>query len=137
METRMLKLSEKKDDRLGSTDILSIYLGYFLMNEKVTYSTGVSIASKPDYVILILGNDDSICYLCHVENYAYRGKKVFFSPDEKDIKDYIPEIYKSEENISWLTFDSMQRISLDFLCDIYKDEKLIEFVKNRANNKII
>lgn len=137
MEIRMLKLSEDKDPRLSSMDISSIYLGYFVVNGKVTYSTHVPIASKPDYLLLTLGNDDSICYLCHVEKYDYKGKSISFSPDEKDIQNYIPEIYKSEENVSWLLLDSMQKISLDFLCGLCKDEKMVEFVKNRANNKII
>lgn len=137
MEIRMLKLSEKKDPRLSSMDISSIYLGYFIVNGKVTYSTHVPIASKPDYVLLTLGNDDSICYLCHVEKYDYKGKGISFSPDEKDIMTYIPEIYGSEENVSWLLLDSMHKIPLDFLCGVCKDEKMIEFVKNRANNKLI
>lgn len=137
MEIRMLKLSEEKDPILGSMDILSLYLGYFSINGKVTYSTHVPIASKPDYILLTLGNDDSVCYLCHVEKYDYKSKGISFSPDEKDIKTYIPEVYKSEENVSWLLLDSMQKIPLEFLYDVCKDKTIIDFVTNRANDKII
>ena len=75
MDIRLLKLSNNKGekDKLTSQDILSIHLGYFIMNGKVTYSTDKAIAKKPDYVILVLGNSP-VCYWCHVLDLKYHSK---------------------------------------------------------------
>ena len=137
MEIRMLKLSNEKgaSDSLSSMDILSIHLGYFGMNGKVTYSTNVPIATKPDYVLLTLGNVEDICYLCRVEKYDYRGRDITFSPVEKDFKDNAPDKYKDDENVSWLLLDSMQKIPTDFLDEIHTNQKITDFIKDRANNK--
>lgn len=77
MEIRVLKLCNKENekDSLSSDDVLSMHLGYFKRNGMVTYSTDVPIASKPDYVLLTLGNIEEICYLCHVKKWDYDNKK--------------------------------------------------------------
>ncbi len=139
MDIRILKLSNEKgaSDSLSSMDILSMHLGYFLINGKVTYSTDVPIANKPDYVLLTLGNVENLCYLCHVENYDYMGKNMLFLPDEKDFKDNAPDKYKDDKNVSWLLFDSMQKIPIDFLDEIYSNGKITKFIKDSANNKNI
>lgn len=139
MDIRILKLSNEKgsNDLLSSMDILSMYLGYFGINGKVTYSTNVPIANKPDYVLLTLGNVEDICYLCHVKDYDYKEKDTFFSSDKKGFIDNAPDKYKNDKNISWLLLDSMQKIPADFLDEILSNEKITDFIKKRANNKII
>ncbi|MDU3349079.1 MAG: hypothetical protein E7E72_03090 [Clostridium sp.] len=139
MDIRILKLSNEKgaSDSLSSRDILSIHLGYFLMNGKVTYSTGIPIANKPDYVLLTLGNIENICYLCHVENHDYKGRDIFFSFVYEVFKDNAPDKYKDSENISWLLLDSIQKIPTDFLDEIHSNQKITDFIKDRANNKSI
>lgn len=139
MDIRILKLSNEKgvSDLLSSMDILSMHLGYFEINGKVTYSTDVPIANKPDYVLLTLGNVEDICYLCHVEDYDYKEKDTFFSPDKKDFIDNAPDKYKNNKYVSWLLLDSMQKIPTDFLNGILSDEKITDFIKKRANNKIL
>lgn len=137
MSIRLLKLSNEKGvkDQLSSTDILSIHLGYYMINGKVTYSTGISIAFKPDYVLLTLGNEEKTCFLCHVEDYEYHGKEIFFLPSKEIFNKYTPEKYKDINNISWLVFDSIQKIPTEFINQIHSNEKITEFIKSRANNK--
>lgn len=137
MEIRLLKLSNNKGDKdsLTCQDILSIHLGYFLMNGKVTYSTDISIAKKPDYVILVLGNCP-VCYYCHVEKYDYKGGETFKSQD-KLFEQYAPDKYKNDSNVSWLLLDSMKEIPKEFLDAIETNKEVLEFVGNRANHKKI
>lgn len=137
MNICLLKLSNNKGekDTLTSQDILSIYLGYYLMNGKVTYSTDKAIAQKPDYVILALGNYP-ICYWCHVVNYDYQNGNMF-KPQDADFKLYLPDKYKYDSNVSWLLLDSMKEIPKEFLENIDTNQQIIEFIKNRANHKRI
>lgn len=135
MDIRLLKLSNNKGekDALSSQDILSIHLGYYLMNGKVTYSTDKAIAKKPDYVILVLGNYP-ICYWCRVVDYDYQNGKVF-SPQNKDFELFSPDKYKGDSNVSWLILDSMKEIPKEFLDAIETNQEVIEFIGNRANHK--
>ncbi|WP_346889189.1 hypothetical protein [Clostridium sp. UBA1056] len=129
---RLLKLSVNEDEILSSEDILSIHLGYFLTHGKVAYSTNTPVAYQPVYVLLTLGNVDDICYLCHVADYAYKEDTI-----GQIFLEYSPDIYKYENRTTWLLFDSMQKISVDFLDEILSDTTVHDFIKERANNKII
>lgn len=129
---RLLKLSENKDEILSSEDILSIYLGYFLTHGKVAYSTAIPVAEKPDFVLLTLGNDESVCYLCEVEDHAYMD-----NIKAQTFLEYTPDIYKEQEKKTWLMFNSMQKISIDFLDELLSDNIIKEFIKNRSNNKTL
>lgn len=137
MDVRLLKLSNNKGekDALTSQDILSIHLGYYLMKGKVTYSTDISIANQPDYVILILGNSP-VCYWCHVEKHDYQDGKMF-NPQNKDFELYSPDKYKGDSNVSWLLIDSMKEIPRDFLDSVENNMEVKEFIGNRANHKIL
>lgn len=137
MDIRLLKLSNYKGDRdsLTSQDILSIHLGYFLMNGKVTYSTDKAIADQPDYVILVLGNSP-VCYWCHVKDYDYKNGEMF-KTQKNDLKRYTPDKYKEDSNITWLLIDSMKEIPKEFLDSIEYNKEVMEFVGNRANHKKI
>ncbi|MGN0455770.1 MAG: hypothetical protein ACI4F2_02820 [Acutalibacteraceae bacterium] len=129
---RLLKLSINKDEILSSEDILSIHLGYFLTHGKVAYSTDVAVAEKPEYVLLTIGNVEDICYVCKVENYAYKDniKAELFST-------HTPDVYKDKERKTWLLFNSMQKISVDFLDELLSDNTVKDFIKQRSNNKIL
>lgn len=137
MRIRLLKLSNnsgKKDD-LTARDILSIHVGHFQMNGKVTYSTNEPLAEKTDYVMLLLGNIlDG--YLCHVECHDYNGGDVYM-PQNPAFKEYSPDKYKEKENVSWLVFNSMTRLSKEFIEAIDDNGIIDEFVHNRANDKIV
>lgn len=138
MEIRILKLSNEKgaSDLLSATDILAIHLGYFWMKGKVTYTTNIPVATQPDYVLLTVGNDEKICYLCHVD--GFKPSQENLSGDKKDeFMDYAPEKYYDDGNVIWMRFDSMQKIPTDFLDGVLSDDEMIEFIKGRANNKII
>lgn len=137
MDIRLLKLSNNKGekDALSSQDILSIHLGYFLMNGKVTYSTDIAIAKKPDYVMLILGNLP-VCYWCHVAKYDYQNGTMI-KPQDRDFEKYSPDKYKGDSNVSWLLLDSMKEIPKDFLDAIETNQEVMEFITNRANHKKI
>lgn len=137
MDIRLLKLSNSKGekDALTSQDILSIHLGYYLMNGRVTYSTDKAIAKKPDYVILVLGNYP-VCYLCKVADYDYLNGQIFKS-QKKDFEKYSPDKYKGDSNVSWLLLDSMKEIPKEFLDAIETNQEVIEFIGNRANHKKI
>lgn len=129
---RLLKLSDNEDSILSSEDILSIHLGCFLNHGKVAYSTNTAVASKPEYVLLTLGNVGDVCYLCHVADYAYKKDTI------GDIfLEYSPDRYKYENKNTWLLFDSMQKIPVDFLDKVLDDTIISDFIKERANNKII
>ncbi|WP_294365152.1 hypothetical protein [uncultured Clostridium sp.] len=131
---RLLKLSEEHDERLGSEEILSIHLGYFFTHDKVAYSTYLPVADRPKYVLLVLGNVSKYCYLCEVEDYAYKE-------DENTIKEkfsaYAPDIYKDEKRTTWFLFKSMQKIPVDFLDMLLSDTKIQNFITGRANNKML
>lgn len=139
MDIHILKLSNEKwaDDLLSSTDILSIHLGYFQMNGQVTYSTNIPIAYKPEYILLTAGNVEDICYLCHVEKYEYRGKDELFSPNEEVFRNNAPDKFKDNKNCSWLLLDSMEKVSTNFLEAMNIKNMLTNFIKERANHKII
>lgn len=129
---RLLKLSINKDEILSSEDILSIHLGYFWTHGKVAYSTNIAVAEKPEYVLLTMGNVDNICYVCEVEDYAYKDntKAKLFSA-------YTPDVYKNQESKTWLLFNSMQKISVDFLDELLSDTTVKYFIGQRSNNKIL
>ena len=139
MDIRILKLSNEKrsNELISSKDILAMHLGYFEINGKVAYSTDIPIANKPDYILLTLGNIKDICYLCHVEKYDYKGKGIYFSPNETIFKDNVPDKFKDDKNISWLLLDSMQKIPIDFLDAINREGEVINFINDRANHKIL
>lgn len=129
---RLLKLSTNKDEKLSSEDILSIHLGYFLTHGKVAYSTDVAVAEKPEYVLLTIGNMDDICYICKVADYAYKDKI-----KAKSLSVYSPDVYKDEERGTWLLFNSMQKIPVDFLDKLLSDTTIKDFIEQRSNNKIL
>lgn len=129
---RLLKLSVNEDEILSSEDILSIHLGYFLTHGKVAYSTNTPVAHKPAYILLTLGNVDDICYLCHVADYAYKEDTI-----RQVFSKYSPDRYKYENKTTWLLFDSMQKIPVDFLDELLSDDTVHDFIKERSNNKII
>ena len=58
---------------------------------------------------------EDVCYLCHVKAHAYKGKGVTFTPDIQEFTNNLPEKFKNEKNVSWLVFDLMQRIPIDFI----------------------
>ncbi len=135
---RLLKLSDKEDNVLGSEEILSIHLGQYWKYGKVSFSTDIAVAEKPKYVLLVLGNVDDICYLCHVKDYAYDADSFKSRSLNKNFIQYAPDRYKEEHRKTWLIFDSMQKIPVDFLERILlgnTDNSVKEFIKNRANNK--
>lgn len=129
---RLLKLSINKDELLSSEDILSIHLGYWKIHGKVAYSTDIPVAEKPDYVLLTLGNVEDICYVCQVADYAYKDniKAQSFLP-------YAPDLYKNEEKKTWLLFNSMCKIPVDFLDSLLSDTTIKNFITNRSNNKTL
>lgn len=135
MDIRLLKLSNNKGekDELTSQDILSIHLGYFMMKGKVTFSTDIAIADRPDYVILVLGNCPTY-YWCRVVDYEYKNGETF-TPLKNDFEEYSPDKYKGDENISWLLLDSIGEIPRKYLSVINKE--IQEFVSSRANHKKI
>lgn len=130
--SRLLKLSVNDDPTLSSDDILFIHIGYILTHGMVAYSTDVAVVSQPEYVLLLLGNVDNICYLCHVKEYVYNKDKVF-----PTFIQYSPDKYKNTKRKTWFLFDSMQKVPLDFLDELLPGNIVHEFIKNRANNKII
>lgn len=129
--SRLLKLSVNDDPMLSSDDILSIHIGYLLTHGKVAYSTDAAVATQPEYVLLILGNVDDICYLCHVNDYVYNKDTVL-----PTFNKYSPDKYKNTKKKTWFLFDSMQKIPVDFMDELLPGT-VHEFIKNRANNKII
>lgn len=129
---RLLKLSINNDESLSNEDVLSIHLGYFLTHDKVAYSTNVAVAEKPEYVLLTLGNVDNVCYICKVSDYAYQD-----SIKAKSLSAYTPDLYKNQERKTWLLFDSMQKISVDFLDELLSNTTIKDFIKQRSNNKIL
>lgn len=129
---RVLKLSVNGDSELSSEDVLSIHLGYFMTHGKVAYSTDTKVAKIPQYVLLVLGNIDDICYLCHVSDYAYMTESV-----ESKFIECSPDRYKNDKKNTWLIFDSMQRIPINFLDEILSNDTIHDFIKKRANNKVL
>lgn len=137
---RLLKLSEDEDITLGSEGILALHLGHYAIHGKVTYSTDIAIsdASELQYVLLVLGNVDDVCYLCHVEDCAYDPNSFKVKPLEAKYRDNSPDRYKSESRKTWILFDSMQSISVDFLDQLLSKNSgssVKEFIHSRANNK--
>lgn len=124
---------------LGSEEILSIHLGYYQTYGKVSYSTDIAVAERPEYVLLVLGNVDDVCYLCHVSDYEYDPNPIDNKDLDKDFIQYSPERYKKELRKTWLIFDSMQKIPIDFIEWLLKNKStsIKNFINNRANNKRI
>ena len=129
---RLLKLSVNGDSELSSEDVLSIHLGYFITYGKVVYSTNVKVAEQPQYVLLTLGNVEDVCYLCHVLDYSYNTESI-----EEDFIEYSPDRYKNDKKSTWLMFDTMQRIPVDFLDEILSEKTVQNFIKERAVNKTL
>lgn len=129
---RLLKLSINKEEILSSEDILSIHLGYFLTHGKVAYSTDVPVAEQPEYVLLTLGNVKDICYVCKVADYAYKNDTKAYA-----LSAYTPDIYKDQKRKTWLLFNSMQKIPVDFLDGLLSDTTVKDFIGQRSNNKIL
>lgn len=129
---RLLKLSINKDEMLSSKDILSIHLGYFLTHGKVAYSTDVAVAEQPKYVLLTMGNIDDICYVCEVEDYAYKDEI-----KAQSFSKYSPDVYKEQERKTWFLFKTMQKIPVDFLDGLLADNTIKDFIGQRSNNKIL
>lgn len=133
---RLLKLSNNKEDerKLSSEDVLSTYLGYYLTHGKVAFSTNISVSEKPDYVLLVLGNEEEICYLCNVEDHAYMD-----DTKAKSFLNYTPDMYKNQKEKTWFIFDSMKKVPVDFLDELVLSPhfSIIDFIKQRANNKVI
>lgn len=127
---RLLKLSTEKCELLSSEDVLSIHLGYFLTHGKVAYSTDVAIAEKPKCVILTLGNVEDICYVCEVEDYAYKD-----NVKASVLSAYTPDVYKNEERKTWLLFSSMQKVPVEFLDRLRSDTVIRDFIRQRSNSK--
>lgn len=137
MNIRLLKLSnnEGKEDLLTAQDILSMHLGYYLMNGKVTYSTDLPIKDKPEYVILT-PSKCPVCYWCHVVDHDYKdGKKI--KQENTEFERYSPDKYKGDSNVSWLLLDSMKEFPKEFLKVLETNNEVKEFIDNRANNKKI
>lgn len=138
MEIRILKLSDNKGakDLLSANDILAIHLGYYWMNEKVTFTTDIPIATQPDYVLLTVGNEDEYCYLCRVEDYKPAGEALDEAGKQKFMASS-PDKYLDDGNKVWLLFNSIQRLKTDFIDGVLSNDSIKEFIKSRANNKII
>lgn len=134
---RLLKLSDRYET-LSSDEILFIHLGQYKTNRKVSYSTDAPVSDKPKYVLLVLGNVDDICYLCHVADYKYDPDAFRESPLPDKFREYSPERYKDEFHKTWFIFDSMQKIPVDFIEQLlsnHSDTSVSDFIKTRANNK--
>lgn len=130
---RLLKLSNYKYEDISSSDILSMHIGHLDTYRKVVFSTDLEVSSKPEYVVLVLGNADEFCYLCHVDDYEYYGEqKGYPTKWEK----YLPDQYKKDDKETFLLLDSMQSIPIDFLEALGVTE-IRDFIKSRANNKVI
>lgn len=135
---RLLKLSDRYET-LSSDEILFIHLGQYQTNGKVSYSTDAAVSVKPKYVLLVLGNVDNICYLCHIADYDYDPDSFRASrhlPDK--FRQYSPDRYKEEHHKTWFIFDSMQKVPVDFIEQLlsdHSDTSVADFIKTRANNK--
>lgn len=138
MNVRLLKLS--KDPPLSGKETIAIHLYHFITHGEVTFSTGLPISEKPDYVLLVSDNCNPDFYWCHVKDYDYIKKA---SPFPSRLANQIPERYRTEEeeinNVTWLLFDSMTHIPSD-LIDMFLNAStdIKKFVNtNRTNNQKI
>lgn len=73
-----------------------------------------------------------ICYVCKVADYAYRN-----DTKANELSAYTPDVYKDQKMKTWLLFDSMQKISVDFLDGLLSDATVKDFIGQRSNNKIL
>ena len=136
----LLKLSENYDAMLGSDGILFIHLGHCLTYGKVSYCTDVAVASRPDYVLLVLGNVDSVCYLCHVADYDYSKDPRSVNQLNPHFGECSPAKFKDTPRKTWFLFDSMQRIPTSFagqLSSRHSKNLIDAFIKSRANHKTL
>lgn len=126
---RLLKLSNKKDFKFSSREILDIHLEFYNKNSIVTYSTNIPVNKKPEYVVLVLGNVENVCYLCHVSKHEYLeevGKSI-----DIDFINNSPIEFKDDDKKTWLMFDSIKEITTDY----WNNTIIVDFIKSRANNK--
>lgn len=107
MDIRIVKLSNNKGeaDHMTSRDILDIHEGASQRNDMVTFSTGLPIARKPDFVILVCGNTSDYAYF-EVEEYEYQTKNKFI-PQSLIFAEYSPDKYRNEPNVSWMVLRRM------------------------------
>ena len=134
---RLLKLSDRYET-LSSDEIWFIHLGHYQTHGKVSYSTDAAVSDEPAYVLLVLGNVDDICYLCHVADHKYDPDAFKQSHLPDQFRQYSPERYKDEFHKTWFIFDSMKKIPVDFIEQLLSnrsDTSVSDFIKTRANNK--
>ena len=146
MEIRFIKLSNLKGikENMSSTDVLNIHEGAGLRNHLVTFTTGLAIASEPDFVILVCGNTEE--YACfEVEKYEYQMNKKFI-PQNPAFEKYSPDKYKNEPNRSWMILrqvsnvkNLVQKIQTFHNVNLKYDmgNEISCFAKSRANNKVL
>jgi len=137
MEVRLLKLSDDKNLPTTPKDIIAAHLGYLAVNGAVTFSTGIPIASRPDYVLIVTENINPEYYWCHVIDYDFTKRGIYISP-KAPMNDYSPIMFK-DDNVSWLQFDSMLKLPKD-LVDIFleRPKEIADFINFfRPNNKIV
>lgn len=138
MNVRLLKLSE--DPPLSGKETIAIHLFHFIDHGVVTFSTGLPVSEKPDYVLLVSDNHNPDYYWCHVKDYDYAKKEYFHS----HLANHIPDRYKAEgeeiKNVTWLLFDSMTHIPtdlVDMLLTSSTDVKKFIDTSRTNNQKII
>lgn len=137
---RMLKISNDKILGISSGTIIQSHLNTFNTLGKVTYTTSLPIAenNKPDFIILNIGNDDTKCYVCKVEDMDRDIKaKTKIISQKANFQYYLPAQYKDIPETTWLLLSTIQEIDVDFLCSITEDESIRTAIKNRSNNKIL
>lgn len=135
---RLLKLVD--DPELNSEDNLSLHLGRYLTHGKVSYGTDIPVVERPRYVLLVLGNVEDICYLCHVADHDYDVNSFRYRELGEGFTEFVPDWYKETPHKTWFLFDSVQQIPIDFLEQLLSEQSgasVSEFIKTRANNKKI
>lgn len=137
---RMLKMSNGKNIGVSTETILNNHLNTYRELGKVTYTCSLPISEEkiPDYIILNIGNDDTVCYVFKVEDMDRDKRKRFPIISEKpEFIKYSPIEYADKPETTWLLLSSVQEIDVDFLCLLTNDEEIREAIKNRSNNKIL
>lgn len=139
MNVRLIKLSE--DPPLSGKETIAIHLSHFITHSEVTFSTGIPISEKPDYILLMSDNHNPDYYWCHVKEYDFKKREIYFP---SHLVNQIPERYRKEEeevkNVTWLLFDSMTHIPSDLINMFLSSSSEIKNFINTArtnNQKII
>jgi len=136
MEVRLLKLSDDTNLRSIPKDIIATLLRYLADKGTVTFSTGIPIASRPDYMLIVTENLNPEYYWCQVINYDFMKRGTYIQP-KYPMNKYLPTMFK-DDNVSWLQLGSMSKLSNELIDLFLKHSvEIAEFIKSpRANNKL-